>query len=276
MDYGTLSTGGFILEANLTAAALLGVTRSALPGQWFSSFILVDDQEIYYSLLRTLSQTVGAQSCDLRMTKNHGAHFWARLDAVVAMDERDAPGRHIVITDITERKRAEERFHLGVESAPNAIVMSDRSGKIVMVNAQTEELFGYSRGELMGKPVEMLVPEPSRGIHREFHKTFLEEQQRRQMGRRRELSGLDKDGTLIPVEIGLSQIETVEGTLVLSSIVDNRERKRADDNLRAALEQLQLITDNLPAAVARVTATCVTCGQAGATWHCQGGGPRKS
>ena len=96
------------------------------------------------------------------------------------------------------------------------------------------------------------------------------------MGRGRELYGRSKGGTLIPVEIGLSQIQTVGGTLVLSSIVDIRERKRADDNLRAALEQLQLITDNLPAAVARVTATCVTCGQAGATWHCQGGGPRKS
>jgi PAS domain S-box-containing protein len=79
------------------------------------------------------------------------------------LGEGGAPGRRIVISDITERKRAEERFYLAVESAPNAIVMSDRAGKIVLVNAQTEELFGYLRGELLGKPVESLVPQPSRG-----------------------------------------------------------------------------------------------------------------
>src|SRR5215472_10661090 len=73
----------------------------------------------------------------------------------------------------------------------------------------------------------------------------------RQPGRGRELYGRSKDGTLIPVEIGLSQIEAVTCTLVLSSIVDIRERKRADDNLRAALEQLQLNTDNMPAGVTR-------------------------
>jgi PAS domain S-box-containing protein len=217
VGYFTLSEAGLILEANLTAAALLGIARSALPGQRFSGFILPDDQDIFYSLRRNLSISGRPQNCELRMAKKEAAPFWARLDAVTAWGEGDARGWRIVISDITERKRAEERFHLAVESAPNAIVMSDRVGKIVLVNAQTEELFGYSRGELLGQRIEILVPEPSRDIHMGFHKTFLSEPQRPQMGRGRELYGRSKDGTLIPVEIGLSQIETVEGTLVLSS-----------------------------------------------------------
>jgi len=239
VGYVTVSEAGLILEANLTAAALLAVARSGLPGRRFSSFILRDDQDIYYSLFQTFPETSAPQTCELRMTRKGAAPFWARLHAVVARGEGGERGRRIVISDITERKRAEERFYLAVESAPNAIVMSDREGKIVFVNAQTEELFGYPRRKLLGQPVEILVPEPSRDIHMGFHKTFLSEPQRRQMGRGRELHGRSKDGTLIPVEIGLSQIETVEGTLVLSSIVDIRERKRADNNLRAALEQLR-------------------------------------
>ena len=250
--YFTLSEAGLILEVNLTGAALLGVDRSALPGQPFSRFIARGDQDVYYSLSKALPETSAPQTCELRMKRKGAAPFWARLDAVVARGEGGAPGRRIVISDITERKRAEERFHLAVESAPNSIVMSDRAGKIVMVNEQTENLFGYPRGELLGQPVEILVPEEaSREIHAGFDKAFLSKPQVRQMGRGRELYGRSKDGTLIPVEIGLSQIETVEGTLVLSSIVDIRERKRADDKLRAALEQLQLITDNMPAGLTR-------------------------
>ena len=105
VGYVTVSQGGIILETNLTAAVLLGVARNALPRQRLSRFILSDDQEIYYFLLRTFSETVGAQSCELRMTKKDGAHFWARLDAVVAQDEGGALSRRIVISDITERKR---------------------------------------------------------------------------------------------------------------------------------------------------------------------------
>jgi PAS domain S-box-containing protein len=112
-------------------------------------------------------------------------------------------------------KRAEERFYLAVESAPNTILMSDRAGKIVFVNAQTEELFGYSRGELLGQPVEILVPEPSRDITGGSIRHFYRNHRGDRWGGGRELYGRSKDGTLIPVEVGLSQIKTVEGTLVI-------------------------------------------------------------
>ena len=108
VGYLTLSKEGLILEANLTAASLLGVARSALAGQRFSSFIIQDDQEIYYFRLRVLFKNDRPQTCELRMRKKDGTQFWARLDAAAARDQGGTPGWRIVISDITERKRAQE------------------------------------------------------------------------------------------------------------------------------------------------------------------------
>jgi PAS domain S-box-containing protein len=128
LGYVTLSEAGLILEANLIAAALLGVTRSTLSGQLFSEFILSDDQSIYYRMSRTLSKTAGPQRCELRMTKEDGAHFWARLDAVVALDEGGGFSSRIVISDITERVHAqvrlcesEERYRALVTASSDAV-----------------------------------------------------------------------------------------------------------------------------------------------------------
>jgi PAS domain S-box-containing protein len=140
------------------------------------------------------------------------------------------------IVDITERKRAEERFRMAVESAPNAMVMIDRPGKIVMVNAQTEKLFGYGREELLGRSVEMLVPERFRGQHPGYREGFFTSPQVRAMGAGRDLYGLRKDGTEIPVEIGLNPIHTEEGQFVLAAIVDITERKKAEERFRMAVE----------------------------------------
>jgi len=133
-----------------------------------------------------------------------------------------------LLLDVTERKRAEERFRLAVESAPNAMVMINAAGEIMMVNAQTETLFGYRRGELLGQPVEILVPERLRANHPSERARFFEAPQSRSMGMGRDLYGARKDGSEFPVEIGLNPIETDEGTLVLSAIVDITERKKID------------------------------------------------
>ena len=132
------------------------------------------------------------------------------------------------IIDITERKRAEERFRLAVESAPNAMVMVDEAGKIVLINSQAERLFGYSRDDLIGQSVEILVPERFRAEHVGYRAGFYAVPQARAMGAGRDLYGLRKDGTEIPIEIGLNPIRTEKGRLVLSSIVDITGRKRAE------------------------------------------------
>jgi PAS domain S-box-containing protein len=142
------------------------------------------------------------------------------------------------IVDITERKRAEERFRIAVEASPNAMVMVGPEGRIVLVNGQTEHMFGYTRAELLGQPVDMLVPERFRAQHPAFRSTFFSSPQPRPMGAGRDLFGLRKDGAEIPVEIGLSPIETAEGLMVLSAIVEITERKKSEQILAQQAEEL--------------------------------------
>jgi two-component system, LuxR family, sensor kinase FixL len=134
---------------------------------------------------------------------------------------------------------AARRLRLVVEAAPNAMVMSSAAGEIVMVNAQAERVFGYSRAELLGHPVERLVPARFRHDHPGLRDEFTAAPQARPMGAGRELYGLRKDGSEFPVEIGLNPIETEEGTMVLAAIVDITERKRHEAALAESQQRLQ-------------------------------------
>jgi diguanylate cyclase (GGDEF)-like protein/PAS domain S-box-containing protein len=133
--------------------------------------------------------------------------------------------------EISQHKRAAERFRLAVESAPNAMVMIDRQGKIVMVNSDAMKMFGYVREELVGRAVEVLVPERFRGGHPEYRMEFSSSPRARPMGAGRDLYAVRKDGSEFPVEIGLNPIQTEEGLLVLSAIVDISERKRTEEEI---------------------------------------------
>src|SRR5437773_299798 len=139
-----------------------------------------------------------------------------------------------------DRTRSEQRFKLAVDSAPNAIVMFSQSGAILLVNAQTEILFGYGRDELMGMSMETLVPERFRHNHPENRKGFFAESGATPTAGRLDLFALRKDGSEVPVEIGLNPIETDEGTCVLSAIVDISERKRTEEALRKSHEELEI------------------------------------
>jgi PAS domain S-box-containing protein len=148
-------------------------------------------------------------------------------------------GASVAARDITERRRAEEMFHIAVEAAPNAMIMVDAAGKIILVNAQTEKLFGYGSQELIGSEVDMLVPRRYRAAHPAYRSEFMAGPQARAMGVGRDLYGVRKDGSEFPVEIGLNPIKTDRGTLVLSAIVDITQRQQADAEIRRLNQDLE-------------------------------------
>jgi len=132
-----------------------------------------------------------------------------------------------------------DQFRALLESAPDAMVIANAHGKITLVNAQTETLFGYQRKELLGQPVEILIPERYHGRHTHHRHDYGENPRLRPMGAGKELFGRRKDGTEFPVEISLSPFRTQEGVLVFSAIRDITLQKAAQTELQDAKEKLE-------------------------------------
>jgi two-component system, sensor histidine kinase PdtaS len=164
----------------------------------------------------------------------HGQIIW-----ITAVPFGDDHCVNLYGRDITQRKLAEERFRLLVEAAPNALLMVDQAGKIMLLNAQAETLFGLRRDKLLGQSVEVLVPERFRAAHPGHRARFFAEPSTRAMGAGRDLYGLAQEGREIPNEIGLNPIHTHEGAFVLASIIDITERKRVEQILRDLNAELE-------------------------------------
>jgi PAS domain S-box-containing protein len=165
---------------------------------------------------------------------------------------RSAGGRPVSILeinrDITARKKAEAKFRELLEAAPDAMVIVDQRGKVVLANAQTEKLFGYTSQELLGQPVETLMPEGPRNRHMGHRKGYFQAPRARVMGAGLELSGRRKDGSEFPVEISLSPLETDEGMLVTSAIRDITKRKQTEKTLERNRNELAHSNAELAAA----------------------------
>jgi len=148
--------------------------------------------------------------------------------------------------DLRERVRAEANLRGLLESAPDATLVVDASGRIVIVNAQVPSLFGYTREELLGQPVERLMPARFREIHTHHRTAFLEDARTRPMGADLRLSAVSKEGDEFPVEISLSPLHTETGTWVTASVRDITERERAAEALRQAAEQIRDLYNRAP------------------------------
>lgn len=140
---------------------------------------------------------------------------------------------------LNEIKKSENRMSALFEAATEGIIISDLNGEIVTVNKKAEELFGYHRDELVGEKVEVLVPPQYKSKHKHFRYSYYDDPQPRPMGEGRDLYGLCKDGTEFPVEVSLNHFENEEGRFVISYVIDITQRKKAENKLLKAHQELK-------------------------------------
>ncbi|MCW8130977.1 MAG: PAS domain S-box protein [Planctomycetota bacterium] len=225
---------------NRAAERLFGYTAAEAIGREIDLIVPEDRRAEQDQILARLKQGERIEHLDtVRRAKDGG-----RLDVSLTISplrnrEGEVIGASKIVRDLSERRMAEERFQLAVEACPSGMVMIDQAGKIVLVNKETERMFGYGREELLGQPVERLVPERFRGEHPGYREGYQRSPETRKMGVGRELKALRRDGTEFPVEIGLNPIESKGEHFVLAAVLDITERLRAIETIKQANAELE-------------------------------------
>ncbi len=235
------ATGRFV-RVNQRYCDLVGYPAEELTGKTFQDLTHPEDLSLDLAgMRRMVAGEIGEFTLEKRYIRKDGAVVWVNLTVSPTWRRGEKPEHHIAIVEsVAERKQAEERFRLAVESAPNGVVMVNAEGHIVLVNTQMEKMFGYGRDDLLGQPVELLVPDRFRGAHPGHRAAFFAGPAMRAMGAGRDLNGRRRDGSEFPVEIGLTPIDAHEGLLVLATIVDITARKQGEEALRESEARLRL------------------------------------
>ena len=246
---------GRIVLVNSQAERVFGYPRSELLGQAVEVLLPhryrgahLGHRSGFFGQPRT--RTMGA-GLELHGLRKDGGEFPVEI-SLSPIDTEEGTMVMSAIRDITDRKRADQKFKDLLEAAPDAMVIVNREGHIVLVNSQAVKLFGWSRDELLGQPIELLVPLRFSARHPDHRRNFFAEPRTRSMGAGLELHGLRKDGSEFPVEISLSPLDTEEGLFVSSAIRDVTERKRIEQVLRdknLELENAALVKDRFLASM---------------------------
>ena len=249
-----MDTSGRVISWNPGAERLKGYRADEIIGRSFSLFYAPEDVVLGKpdEALRAAAAQGRFESEGWRIRKD-GSRFWA--DAVITsiQDGRGTLSGFVKITrDFTERKKAEEALKHSeqqmrslFEFSPDAIITSNPEGKITEVNARMESLFGYKRAELLGQSIEILVPERFRHMHLGYRNDYTAHARTRPMGAGLELYGLRKDGSEFPIDIMLAPVDTPDGRLILSTIRDLSEKKKAEERIRRSEQEKRYLEEEL-------------------------------
>ncbi len=237
-----INVTGRIVMVNAQAEHVFGYRREDLIGQAVEVLLPARYRGAHLGrrsgfIAQPRTRTMGA-GLELYGLRQDGCEFPVEI-SLSPIDTEEGTMVMSAIRDITDRKRADQKFKDLLEAAPDAMVIVNREGHIVLVNSQAVRLFGWSRDELLGQPIELLIPARFGASHPQHRSRFFAEPRSRSMGAGLELHGLRKDGTEFPVEISLSPLETEEGLFVSSAIRDVTERKRIEQAVRDKNQELE-------------------------------------
>lgn len=247
---GYAALDGAILLINQAFPKLTGFSREELLRMNARDLIPEQHKEQRDHVVTQVIQTGEPVEYEINYLRKDGSQVPVSITVFAVKGDNGKPtGLAAIVRNLTERKEMQEKFRLLVESSPNGMLMVDKSGTILLVNRQIEQLFGYERAELIGQPVEILVPQHMQLHHAGDRKEFFAHSESRAMGKGRDLYGVRKDGKEFPLEIGLSPLHTQNGMRVLASVVDISERKRAERTLQKERDFIDAVLETAGALV---------------------------
>lgn len=260
---------GNYLSCNQAFCESIGKTEAELVGHHVDDIVPDDQAQRIAELDRTIVDTGVPIHWVEERTVNGKPAFYSTSKLPIRDSEGKITGILGISRDITEHKvmeetlrQSEQEFRAVVESSPNGILMVDESGKITLINREVERAFGYSRRELVGRPVEVLIPQEQRSAHVLQRDEFGQNPRSRAMDHAKDISGVRKDGSIFPVQVGLTPVKSGSGAFVLATIQDLSDQVSAEEKIRklalydnlTALPNRNLFNKQLEAAILQAKA----------------------